>query len=303
MQAAEADDGGAVGRLVGALAHAQFPSPTIALNAFSSAWPELAKWSDAALADYGLEVVDPQTLASSGQKPPTVFIGPPDRLHALCKSGYARVFSHALVAGGPVFPVVRTRARLSKLSLSEAMVASEFGPFAIRLPDGPLYRVLDGVEAQIMRAGTYDRLPAGAIGEVAVRSDPHGPWTLSGILSAFEMVPHRFRAAQLLGWLGDADPQVSFDQQSSPPGKPVGPKEMAALIAFHEAVLDARLIVEERGQARRPVLQVETEAGDWIESELAQRFRAMTGLQPAIERVVPGRLPPTGRAVGYRAAS
>ena len=288
----------AVERFVRALGHAGFARGSTVLNAFSAAWPALERQSREALALHGCRAVSPQACIADAALRPSHFIGPPDRFHALCRSGYAAVFSHAMLAGGAVFPVVRRLAELNRVALVETMADDVFGPYALRLPGERLFRPLEGVEVCLVRPGSEAPLPEGRPGEVLLRAEgTEVPYHRTGVISQLELVPHRQRKPGLAGWMGAVRGHLPLGG-----GREVGTDDMAALLAYHEAVLDARLVLEERDGGPLPVLQVETEAGAWIEDDLAHRFKAMTGVVPVIERIVPGALPATGRVFASRAA-
>ncbi|MBV6657189.1 MAG: hypothetical protein KI785_05405, partial [Devosiaceae bacterium] len=194
------------------------------------------------------------------------------------------------------------RAALQEISVLELLFAPRFGPYASRTSADALYDLLDGTEVRIVRPATSEPMALGTVGEVQVRDRASEAWFSTGMLSALELVPHNHRAPRLTGWLGPADAALTLKT-----GQRIGAEQLASVVGYHEAVLDARLLV---GARRAPetdpdlTLQVETEAGAWIEADLAQRMQKAVGLVDLrIERVLPGALAMTGRAVGYRAAS
>ncbi|MBV6657149.1 MAG: hypothetical protein KI785_05205, partial [Devosiaceae bacterium] len=76
------------------------------MQAFSRAWRYEQSLAEAALRQRNASVVTPERALDAVAREPRTYLGPPDRLHALCRSGYGAVFELAIVLGGPVFPVV-----------------------------------------------------------------------------------------------------------------------------------------------------------------------------------------------------
>ncbi|MEM1287205.1 MAG: hypothetical protein AAGH60_02520 [Pseudomonadota bacterium] len=280
-------------RLARVLKTASFPEEIAIMNGFGPAWPALRAISQAGISAFGGEPVLPHEVLEDGSKAPCAYVGPPDRLHALCRSGYAKYFSHAVVSGAGMFPIVRRRAELLKVALIEALISPSFGPYALKLPGERAYYALDGVHVRVAKAGSDRSLNDGLIGEVLVRAPDEILWTRTGTLSAFEQVPHRLREPGLIGWLGPVDEKLHVGDTA------ISADAVAAVEAYDPSILDARVVLRApMGEISDPtslVLQVETEAGAWIEDDVAQRFYANTGLRPKVERVVPGRLPQTGR--------
>ena len=290
---------GACQRFADALKVAGFPSQGHVLNAFSSAYPALKAQADAALSAIGCTPISPEALLAADDVTARLFVGSPDRLFALLTAGYGAVLEGALLAGGAVFPVVRQAARAHGVAMCDMMSDPTFGPYAVRGGDDHTYRVLNGVVARVMRPASEVELPDGMVGEL-VLADPDDRTVRTGTLSAKEQVPHGQRPAGLCGWMGVVTEALALDGSRT-----VSASDLAAIIAAHEDVLDARLIEIEKAGSRAssaPVLQVETEAGAWIDDDLRQSFAGRTGVEPRIEHVVPGQFPNTGRALLQRVA-
>ena len=281
----------AIGRMCDALERSSFPADCVVLNGFSEAYFELDLMARRALERLGVRMVSGEDLLADETLVATGFVGSPDRLFALCRAGYAKVLTHALLAGGAVFPIVHTLAGQHGIILRDVMSDPGFGPYALRAARDAGFALFDGVDVQILRAGSDSPVPHGMVGEVVLREgrDPEADPVRTGVLSAMEQVPHRYRAPGLQGWMGFAQPAATVQDAK------VHAADIAALINEHDDVLDARLMMHAKDDVP-PVLQVETEAGDWIEAELLRRFEALTGLRPAVERIVPGQFGNTGRS-------
>jgi phenylacetate-CoA ligase len=294
--AAEALSEPAVARMVAALTTAGIVPDMVVLNGFSTAYGALETLAAAGLQKLGARGVSGEQMLADESLIATAFVGSPDRLFALCQEGYAPVLSHALVGGGAVFPIVHTVAAQHGIVLCDMMSDPQAGPYAVRSQRDEAYALLDGVEVAIWRPGGEDAMPHGMIGEVVLEAAVEGQAHLrTGVLSAMEQVPHRYRKPGLQGWLGFAQPAASVQDHR------VQASDMARLVSEVDELLDARLLTYDQDGAT-PVLQIETEAGNWIEADVLARFEAMTGLRPQIERLTPGRFGNSGRAFALMAA-
>jgi phenylacetate-CoA ligase len=285
---------GATARMKAALDCAGIGDGMVVLNGFGPAYGTLQAMADEALKALGAKSVSGEDMLADESLVATCFVGSPDRLFALCQAGYAPVLTHALVGGGAVFPIVHTIVGQFGIALCDMMTDPVFGPYATRTKREDAYTLLDGVEVSVLRAGGENPVPHGMIGEVVLSDEP-GTALRTGVLSAFEQVPHRYRAPGLQGWMGFAQPVATVQEHA------VKASDVAALISEHEDVLDARLIAHSKDEAE-PILQVETEAGAWIEEDVLARFEALTGLRPVLQRVAPGRFGNSGRNFALMAA-
>lgn len=283
-------------RFAQALHLSGFASGDVVLNGFSAAYPGFAAMAQAALEDMGCRAFSALELLADDSLVATHFVGSPDRFFTLCQAGYHGVMTHGLLAGGAVFPVIHQAAAQHDITLADLMADETFGPYAIRLGPQASYAILDGVEGGIFRPGSEHELEAGLVGEVVLLW-PDGGEHRTGILSALEQVPHKQRAPGLQGWMGLVEHQALIDQRTM-----LENGSIAALLAAHDELLGARLVLGP-GDPAAITLQVETEAGPWIEADLAEAFQARTGLAAIIERVTPGTLPNTGRSFIRRAAA
>lgn len=286
----------AVARMKNALEMAGIGPGMVVLNGFGPAYGALQAMANQALKDIGAQAVSGEQMLADDSAVATCFVGSPDRLFALCQAGYAPVLTHALVGGGAVFPIVHTVAAQHGIALCDAMTDLKFGPYAVRSAREDAYVLLGDIEVSILQAGGETDVPHGMVGEV-VLDDPlaNDAPRRTGVLSALEQVPHRYRTPGLQGWLGFAQPVATVQDHK------VRASDIAQLVSEHEDVLDARLIAHAKDETQ-PVLQVETEAGDWIDEDVLALFEALTGLRTQLERLAPGRFGNTGRAFALMAA-
>lgn len=272
-------------RFVCALDQAGISGDIVVLNGFGSAYRELETMAAQALGEMGCRAVSATDLLDDPNLEATAFVGSPDRFYALCRSGYASIVSHALLAGGAVFPMIYQSAQMQAVALCDMMSDPLYGPYALRREMGGSYQLLPDTQVALLQSGGQSPVPCGMVGEVVLADGAATRRT--GVLSAFEQVPHRHREPGLQGWMGFAEQTVELDEQR------VSAEDIAALIDAHEEVLCARLLLgsDEDGL----VLEVETEAGDWIEPDLVASFARITGFNARIIRVTPGQMPNTGR--------
>lgn len=301
----------AVARFANVLACAGFDPSATVLNAFGPAYGALDAMAQCAL---GSRAMSAQALLADDAVVATCFVGAPDRFYALCMSGYGKVLTHAVLAGGAVFPAVREAAEAQNILLCDVMSDHDIGPYAFRGADQDAYTVLEGLKVQLVQPGTEISVAPGLVGEVVIEGEVR---VRTGTLSALEQVPHKYRAPGLRGWLGFVQDAVTIGEDR------VALSDMAALVDAHDDVLAVRLCVAPtyetasddngpehdpavhtvEGQgSKTPVLQVETEAGDWIDNLVEAQFTALTGMLAKVERVAPGQLPNTGRVFARQAS-
>ncbi|WP_375573621.1 hypothetical protein ABWH92_07695 [Ahrensia marina] len=286
----------AVARMKAALEMAGIGSGMVVLNGFGPAYGALQAMTDQALRELGAQPISGEQMLTDESVVATCFVGSPDRLFALCQAGYAPVLTHALVGGGAVFPIVHTVAAQHGIAMCDAMTDPDFGPYALRQAREDAYVLLGDIDVAIVQPGGDSEVPHGMVGEVLLDDPAANDAPLrTGVLSALEQVPHRYRTPGLQGWLGFAQPVATVQEHK------VQARDIAQLVSDHEDVLDARLIAHAEDQAQ-PILQVETEAGDWIDEDVLARFEALTGLRPQLERLAPGRFGNTGRTFAMMAA-
>lgn len=274
----------AITRFLRALELAGISGDRVVLNGFGSAYRELEMMAGDALAQLGCQAVSANDLLDDESLEATAFVGSPDRFYALCRSGYASLISHALLAGGAVFPMIYQSAQMQAVELCDMMSDPLYGPYALRCQMGASYRILPETQVALLQAGGQDPVPGGMVGEVVLGQDAS---RRTGILSAFEQVPHSHRDPGLQGWMGFAEQKLELEEQT------VSAEDVATLIHEHDEVLGARLVLG--GNEDGVVLEVETEAGDWIVPDLVASFARISGLTAQINRVTPGRMPNTGR--------
>ena len=149
----------------------------------------------------------------------------------------------------------------------------------------------EGVAVEIVTPGTGDTVPEGEVGEVVVTTlNPDYPLVrfATGDLSAVlpGQSPCGRTNMRIKGWMGRAD------QTTKVKGMFVRPEQVAALVARHEGVQRARVIVSRDGEADTMLVRVE---GDGVEtSDIVASVKEILKLSGTVEVVPQGDLPRDG---------
>jgi len=190
----------------------------------------------------------------------TAYAGTPDYLKVILEKademGVRLGITKAAVSGGALFPQLRQYYEDRGITCLQAYATADLGNIAYEseAKDG---MILDeGVIVEIVTPGTGDPVPMGEVGEVLVttlNSDYPLVRFATGDLSAFLTGPSPCGRTNLRirGWMGRAD------QTAKIKGMFVRPEQVAALVAGHEDVSRARVIITRQGDADHMVVQLE----------------------------------------------
>jgi phenylacetate-CoA ligase len=222
----------------------------------------------------------------------TAYAGTPDYLNALLLKGeemgldLSRI-SKALVSGGPLFPAMRAGYAARGIACLQCYATADLGNIAYESPAMEGMIVDEGVIVEIVTPGTGDPVADGEVGEVVVTSfNPDYPLIrfATGDLSA--VMPGHSPCGRtnmrIVGWRGRAD------QATKVKGMFVRPEQVAELVARHEDVSKARVIVKRDQGADVMTVQVETHAQDASAYEAS--VRDILKLRGTVEIVAPGAL-------------
>jgi phenylacetate-CoA ligase len=149
----------------------------------------------------------------------------------------------------------------------------------------------EGVIVEIVTPGTGDPVEPGQVGEVVVTTlNPDYPLIrfATGDMSAelLGVSPCGRTNMRIKGWMGRAD------QTAKIKGMFVRPEQVAALVAAHDGLDSARIIVSRDGEA--DAMLVRAEGAGLEEAGLAASVKEVLKLSGRIELVAPGALPRDG---------
>jgi phenylacetate-CoA ligase len=230
-----------------------------------------------------------QTLAAIAHLKPTGYVGPPDFLKILLdKAGGPISIRKALVSGAALPASLRAELERREVRVRQAFATAELGVIAYE-DGGEGMKVADDAYLEIVRPGSGDPLPDGAVGEIVV-STLRGAFPLlrfaTGDLSAF-CAPGRIR-----GWMGRAD------QTTKVKGLFVPPSAVIAAAKRHPELGTVRLAVTRENE--QDVMTLLAEAADprpGLAEAVAASLKATTKLRGRVEFVAPGSLPNDGKTI------
>ena len=236
-----------------------------------------------------------QTLQAVAHLQPNAYVGPPDFLKILLdKAAGPTSLRKALVSGGALPPSLRAELEGRGVKVRQTFATAELGVIAYETdgPDGELQpglKVADDVYLEIVRPGSGDPLPVGAVGEIVVTA-LRGAFPLlrfaTGDLSAF------LDGERIRGWMGRAD------QTTKVKGLFVHPSAVVETAKRHPELGAVRLVVRREGEQDAMTLKAETaQPSAALAEAVATTLQAMTKLRGAVEWAAPGSLPNDGKVI------
>jgi len=225
----------------------------------------------------------------------TAYAGTPDYLKVILDKadelGTPLEISKAAVGGGPLFPALRQAYQDRGISCLQNYATADLGNIAYESAamDG---MILDeGVLVEIVTPGTGTRVPDGEIGEVVVttlNTDYPLIRFATGDLSSIMpgLSPCGRTNNRITGWRGRAD------QATKVKGMFVRPEQVAELVARHDDVQKARIIVRTVDQMDAMTVQLETKVT--APEVYADSIKDILKLRGEVELVPPGHLPTDG---------
>ncbi|WP_420862133.1 phenylacetate--CoA ligase family protein [Algirhabdus cladophorae] len=224
----------------------------------------------------------------------TAYAGTPDYLKVILEKademGVRLGITKAAVSGGALFPQLRQYYEDRGITCLQAYATADLGNIAYESEAKDGLILDEGVIVEIVTPGTGDPVPIGEVGEVLVttlNTDYPLIRFATGDLSAFMTgaSPCGRTNLRIRGWMGRAD------QTAKIKGMFVRPEQVAALVARHEEVSRARVIVTRQGDADHMVVQMEApdESVDYSAS-----LPEVLKLRGDVQIVSPGSLPADG---------
>jgi phenylacetate-CoA ligase len=228
----------------------------------------------------------------------TAYAGTPDYLKVILdkadEMGVALSFKRAAVGGGALFPSLRAEYAERGIACVQCYATADLGNIAYESNAMEGMIVDEGVIVEIVRPGTGDPVAMGEVGEVVVTSlNPDYPLIrfATGDLSAVlpGQSPCGRTNMRIKGWMGRAD------QTTKIKGMFVRPEQVAELVARHDEVARARVIVNREDEQDVMVVQMECIGGDT--DAFAASVIAVLKLKGRVEIVAPCSLPNDGLVI------
>jgi phenylacetate-CoA ligase len=200
----------------------------------------------------------------------------------------------AAVGGGALFPSLRQFYADRGIACLQCYATADLGNIAYESAAMEGMIADEHVVIEIVTPGTGEPVPDGEVGEVVVTSlNPDYPLIrfATGDLSA--VMPGESPCGRtnmrIRGWMGRAD------QTTKIKGMFVRPEQVAALVARHDEIARARVVVTREGERDAMTVQVEAERGEpaVFEASVAEVLK----LRGAVEIVAPGSLPRDGLVI------
>jgi len=228
----------------------------------------------------------------------TAYAGTPDYLKVILdkadEMGVALNFSKAAVGGGALFPSLRQEYIDRGIACLQSYATADLGNVAYESAAMEGMIVDELVIVEIVTPGTGTPVAPGEVGEVVVTTlNPDYPLVrfATGDLSAVlpGISPCGRTNMRIKGWLGRAD------QTTKIKGMFVRPEQVATLVAKHDEIVKARVIVSREGEMDVMAVKIEATGGD--ETVYAKSVAEALKLKARIEVVAPGSLPKDGLVV------
>ncbi len=232
----------------------------------------------------------------------TAYAGTPDYLKVILDRadalGLRLRIARAAVGGGALFPSLRQEYADRGITCLQCYATADLGNIAYESPAQEGLIVDEGVVVEIVTPGTGDPVPAGEVGEVVVTTlNPDYPLIrfATGDLSA--VLPGESPCGRtnmrIRGWMGRAD------QTTKVKGMFVRPEQVADLVARHEEVVKARVVVTREGERDVMTVQVETD-GSVDPKAIEASITEVIKLRGTVEPLELGSLPNDGKVIEDR---
>jgi phenylacetate-CoA ligase len=240
-----------------------------------------------------------QTLQAIAQLRPDAYCGPPDYLKILLDKADAAgvdtsTLRKALVSGAALPASLRGELESRGVRTRQAYASAELGVVAYETEDAdgalePGLKVDAEIFVEIVKPGSGDAAPSGAVGEVVVTA-LRGHYPLlrcaTGDLSAF------LDRDRIRGWMGRAD------QTTKIKGMFVHPADVIEIGRRHRELGALRLVVRREGEQDAMILMAEVSnpSAD-LARAVAETMQSVTKLRGSVAFVAEGALPNDGKTI------
>ena len=237
-------------------------------------------------------------VQAAAQLGATAYAGTPDYLKVILDKadamGVALGITRAAVGGGALFPALRQAYADRGIACLQNYATADLGNIAYESDAAEGLIVDEGVVVEIVTPGTGDPVPDGEVGEVVVTTlNPDYPLIrlATGDLSAIlpGQSPCGRTNSRIKGWMGRAD------QTTKVKGMFVRPEQVADLVARHDEIARARVVVERNGNQDAMTVRLETDTQDATIYE--QTVLDTLKLRGKVELVRLGDLPRDGLVI------
>lgn len=238
---------------------------------------------------------------------PAIYAGTPDFLKVMLDraSETGKDLSSirlGLVSGGALFPSLREEYRARGVSVLQCYATAEFGVIAYEsagIDDvaNPGMIINENLIVEIVRPGTNDPVPDGEVGELVVTSlNPAYPLVRLGTGDLSAVLPGSSpcgrTGTRIKGWLGRAD------QRTKVKGMFVDPRQIAEIVARHDDLARARLVVGREDARDVMALHVEPKQNSTPDLKAIEAsLREITKLGGQVVMVEIGSLPNDGKVI------
>ncbi|MEM9967525.1 MAG: phenylacetate--CoA ligase family protein [Pseudomonadota bacterium] len=225
----------------------------------------------------------------------TAYAGTPDYLKVILEKAdemnVPLAITKAVIGGGALFPSLRTIYQDRGISCLQCYAIADVGNIAYESAAMEGMIVDEGVIVEIVTPGTGNVVSEGEVGEVVVTNlNPDYPLIrfATGDLSAVlpGQSPCGRTNMRIKGWMGRAD------QTTKIKGMFVRPEQVAALVAQHDEVVKARVIVSRSGE--QDVMTIRLESSSEDKAKYEQSIVSLLRLKGEVVIVPPGSLPKDG---------
>ena len=243
-----------------------------------------------------------QQLQAIAQIRPQAFAGTPSFLRILLDRADEAGLDISSMAKGAVGgealpPSLRTELSERGVEVLQSYGTADLGLVAYESPAIEGMIIDEGVIVEVVRPGTGDPVADGEVGEVVVTTlNPVYPLIrfatgdMSAILAGQSPCGRTNR--RIKGWMGRAD------QSTKVKGMFVRPEQIAQVLARHDEIAKARLVVDNIDRVDVMVLHCETaQAGEALQAAVTETLQAVCKLKGTVTLGPPGSLANDGKVI------
>ena len=228
----------------------------------------------------------------------TAYAGTPDYLKVIIdkalEMGERLSIQKAVVGGGALFPSLRQEYADRGISCLQCYATADLGNIAYESAAREGMIVDEGVIVEIVTPGTGNPVADGEVGEVVVTTlNPDYPLIRFATGDLSEFLPGQSSCGRtnvrIKGWMGRAD------QTTKIKGMFVRPEQVAALVAAHDDIVRARVIVSREGEMDTMTVHIETYLNH--AAAFDDLVKTHLKIKGAVKLFAPGAIPRDGLVI------